>query len=436
VDFGAQLARTTAAFRERELGHRNVFLDPFRQFTKSPDTFNPLDFIDRNSDTAIDDCRALAESQVVRSGQEREPHFPDSAETWIGGSIGAVVRYGDSDDRSLQTARELVTDPRKIDVMKQLLCESDAWGGMLSRLGFQLTHFKDRELASTLTTTNRYLRYLDTPAVAESTGKSSFNPSELPRGKMTIYLILPLEHARTQSPLLRMWISAMLSAVVRGGLQEHNKVHFVLDEAASLGHLCQLDDALERYRAYGVRLMFFYQSLGQLKKCFPEGQDQTLLSNVTQVFFSVNELHTAEYVSGRLGEETIVVNSGGMSRGDSFQRSDNGQGSYTQSRNWSDNWQQHSRKLLKPEEVMSLSDRTAITFAQGVPPICTTLRRYYEDEPKWAGWQSAICTLGLSLCVFIFCGVIALAIATAPPVQPRHHSRPAVLTSHHPVKKR
>ena len=54
---------------------------------------------------------------------------------------------------------------------------------------------------------------------------------------MTVYLVLPPEHARAQSPLLRMWISTTLRAVLRGGLQERNRVHFVLDEAASLGHL-------------------------------------------------------------------------------------------------------------------------------------------------------------------------------------------------------
>jgi type IV secretion system protein VirD4 len=49
---------------------------------------------------------------------------------------------------------------------------------------------------------------------------------------------------------------------LRGGLQERNRVHFVLDEASSLGQMEQLDDAVDKYRGYGVRLMFFYQSLG------------------------------------------------------------------------------------------------------------------------------------------------------------------------------
>ena len=92
-----------------------------------------------------------------------------------------------------------------------------------------------------------------------------------------------------------MWIGTLLRGVLRGGLQEQSLVHFLIDEAATLGHLEQLDDAVDKYRGYGVCLTFIYQSLGQLKKCFPDGQDQTLLSNVTQVFFGVNDPQTADF---------------------------------------------------------------------------------------------------------------------------------------------
>jgi type IV secretion system protein VirD4 len=388
VDFKGELAAATMK-RRRRMGHRVVLLDPYRMQTKSPDTLNPLDFIDKNSPHghAIDEIRDLAESQVLRTGQEKEPHWNDAAEGWIAAMTAAVVQYGDADDRSLQTVRGLLSDPQKMEMAIKLLCGSDAWQGMLARMGHQLTHFKDKELGSTLTTVNRHLRYLDTLAVAASTKSSSFNPSDLfSRKKMTVYLILPPEHARAQSPLLRMWISSMLRAVVRGGLQERKLVHFVLDEAATLGHLEQLDDAVDKYRGYGCRLMFFYQSLGQLKKCFPEGQDENLLANVTQVFFGVNTSETAERISARLGEQTIVVDSGGRSRGTSQQHSVRDYGSNSTSSNSNSNWQQHARKLLKPEEVMALSPRTAITFAPGVPPIRTQLIRYYEGRPD-SIWQ-------------------------------------------------
>jgi type IV secretion system protein VirD4 len=385
VDFKGENALLTMKQRRR-MGHRVVLLDPYKMVTDQPDTFNPLDFIDKRSPHVIDEIRDLAESLVIRNPAEKEPHWADSAETWISAAMAAVVEYGDADDRSLQTVRDLLSaGPDKLQLMIKLLCESEACQGMVSRLGYQLTNFKEKELASTLTTVNRYLRNLDTPAIAASTKTSTFDPSDLLKGEMTLFLVLPPDHARTQSPLLRTWISTLLRAVVRGGLQERTRVHFLLDEAASLGHLESLDDAVDKYRGYGVRLTFIYQSLGQLKKCFPEGQDTTLLSNVTQVFFGVNEPQTAEYVSNRLGEATIIVKSGGVSRGTSQQYSNrDSSGSYSTSQNGNDNWQQQGRKLLRPEEVMALPPRMAITFVAGMPPIRTWLIRHYEERPSSA----------------------------------------------------
>jgi type IV secretion system protein VirD4 len=379
VDFKGELFQKTAEHRRRKFGHRIVVLDPYKVVSAQPDTFNPMEFIERESPSAIDQCRDLAEAIVVRTGQEREPHWADSAEAWIGALIALVVQYGEFGDRSLQTVRKLLTNPTKLEMAIKLMCASDAWGGMLARMGGQLTQYKDRELSSTLTTTNRFLRFLDTLAVADTTQKSSFNPADLLGGKMTCYLVLPPEHMRAQSPLLRSWIGSLLRAVVRGGLQEYRHVHFVLDEAASLGHMQALEDAVDKYRGYGVRLQFYFQSLGQLRKCFPEGQDQTLLSNVSQVFFGVNDVQTAEYVSSRLGDSTIVVNSGGTSSGTSQQTNGKGESSTSKTTNESSNWSQLGRRLLKPEEVLGLSQRIAITFTPGVPPIWTTLIRYYEE---------------------------------------------------------
>jgi type IV secretion system protein VirD4 len=99
---------------------------------------------------------------------------------------------------------------------------------------------------------------------------------------------------------------------------------------------------------------------------------------VTQVFFGVNDQQTAEYVSNRLGDATIIVESGGT--GTSVSRSPNPQGgtSCSHSSSTNNNWQQLGRKLLRPEEVTGLNGRAAITFTPGVPPIYTWLVRYYE----------------------------------------------------------
>jgi type IV secretion system protein VirD4 len=213
-----------------------------------------------------------------------------------------------------------------------------------------------------------------------------------------------------------------------------SKVHFILDEAASLGHLESLDDAVDKYRGYGIRLQFFYQSIGQLAKCWPDGQDQTLLSNVTQVFFGVNDQQTAEYVSARLGEETIVVNSGGSGTSTSRQKSRKGESSTTYSSNRNANWQQQARKLLKPEEVAALPADVAITFTPGIPPLWTKLIRYFDEpklghSPAWFArcWSR---TTVLVRCVFLLLVAILFAIG-ATGIANDHRSGPQFETSNH-----
>jgi type IV secretion system protein VirD4 len=169
-------------------------------------------------------------------------------------------------------------------------------------------------------------------------------------------------------------------------------VRFALDEVAAFGQAPQaLKDAVALGRGYGLETCWILQGLGQLKTLLPEDGGQTLLANTAQVFFGVNDQETAEYISKRLGEATIVVESGGTGTSRSWQSS-GGKESTTCSRNTNSNWQQVGRSLLKIDEVLSLSPREAISFVPGMRPIRTQLLRYYEEKltrKKWFGEGAA-----------------------------------------------
>src|SRR3972149_1734195 len=48
TDLKGDLAKLTARHRERTFGHHVVLMDPYRVVTKSPDSFNALDFVDKD----------------------------------------------------------------------------------------------------------------------------------------------------------------------------------------------------------------------------------------------------------------------------------------------------------------------------------------------------------------------------------------------------
>lgn len=198
--------------------------------------------------------------------------------------------------------------------------------------------------------------------------------------------------------------------------------HFILDEAGALQRMPALDDAVDKYRAYGVRLQFYYQSFGQLKICWPDDQGQTLLSNTTKVFFGCNDYQTAEFISKSLGNETIVVDSGGTNSGWSRNHGSSRGSGYSESSGSSysggssSNWQQQSRELLKPDEIIALDPRIAITLTPGVRPLWTRLIRYYEEKTlfKRRGWltrlAAAAWTLLISAALLFLAAAMALAL--------------------------
>jgi type IV secretion system protein VirD4 len=372
-----ELARITAEGR-RKMGRKVYIIDPYHCVTKTPATLNPVEFIDKNSPYALDDSREIAAEIVERKEEKGDGvHFLDNAEAAIASVTAMVAEFAEADQKSLQTVCDIVSNPHRWEKAIEVMTTSDAQQGMLARMGGNLMHLKDRELASTMTTIARFLRFLATPAIAASTSTSSFDPKEILDGNTDVYCVLPSDRVATLSPLLRLWTGTFLRTALRA--KGKNRIHFVCDEAgSSLGKMDQLLTALTVGRSAGIRLQLYYQDLGQLQKCWPDGGDQTLLANCSTLWFGTNEQKTAEYLSARLGDETIIVTSGGTSSSVSRSPSQQGGGNCSYSTSTNDNWQQLGRRLLKPEEVIGLDPRLALAFTPGVPPICTQLVRYYE----------------------------------------------------------
>jgi type IV secretion system protein VirD4 len=212
MDFKGELARICG--RSRERFGRCVYLDPFHMFTRMPDCFNPLDSIE-----SLSDCRDLGEELVVRTGEEREPHFLDSASMWLSGMIAlSVAELGD--DRNLQAVKRILSSQdltcRAIELMKR----SQAWNGILGVMAGGLENYIDREKGSVLTTCGRMLSWLDDPAILASTIRSTFDPMDLKRrGEVvSVFLICPPHKRKALAGWLRMNVGSMTRACMKGGL--------------------------------------------------------------------------------------------------------------------------------------------------------------------------------------------------------------------------
>ena len=179
-------------------------------------------------------------------------------------------------------------------------------------MGGRMQGWTGEERSGIISNMARHLSFLRTPAIADVTRTSSFRP-RFKAKKQTAYIVCPPEFIRAMSGWIRLMIWALFTSVVKEGLGEGRLVHAVLDEAASLqANFGVIEDAVDKYRGYGLRSQFYYQSYGQLKKCWPKDEGQTLMSNTSQDFPGrLPRLQTANLVSSMLGKSTIIVESGG-----------------------------------------------------------------------------------------------------------------------------
>jgi type IV secretion system protein VirD4 len=330
-----------------------------------------------------EESKAVAADIITEDPLEHDKHWPRAAKTNQAAMNAFVAEVGGEKDRSLNTAIEMGMNRELREKALRWMQTSGRQGGLLARMADEASHAQGDELASVLTTQSDHVSCFNTPAVAESLSSSTFDPRVLKAEKAVAFYVVPPTHLKTERGLLRHCLGGTIRALMKDGLGGR-VVHGVIDEAAAIGQMDAIDQALSVGRGYSLRIQLYFQSMAQMEVCYPHGQHLTVLAQCAQVYFGVKDVATATHVEKTLGPRTVVVESGGTNEQWSRQKPhiETTQHSGSTSRSWTtnDNWNQQQRPLMFANEVMMLPRRTAITVTPGCPPIMTTLVPYYEDS--------------------------------------------------------
>lgn len=361
-------------------GQRILRLAPFNGGT---DTLNPLDTIPRESPMLVDSARALAEAIVVRQGSEPDPHWNEKGVQVITAILVLVLTRFEGEERSLTSVQEIASDPELLASAAERLREM---GGMLARLGSQLKGLFDRKYVSgsregdsVLSTVIRHLSFLDSELVAKSVARSTFDPASLLKGGTTLFLQIPPTQLEAQRGLLRCWISTLVRVIGAAGDERCGEVLLLIDEASAVGSLSALEEALVRGRSAGVRMLLAYQSDSQVKTAFKDKPTLLYDNCATQVFLGAGSIETAERISKSLGEWTQTLEGYGENSSRSWNEWGNSGQGVQNNRGTSLNYSVNGRPLLRPEEILTLSDDYLIAFQRAMPPILARRIRYYEE---------------------------------------------------------
>ena len=132
-------------------------------------------------------------------------------------------------------------------------------------------------------------------------------------------------------------------------------VHFIMDEFANVALPDQFDKTVSTIRSSGISVSIILQNMAQLKALFEKEWESIVGNCDTFLYLGGNEQSTHEYVSKRLGKETIDLDTYSRSRG--------------RSGSFSTNRQLAGRELMTPEEVQNLDNEYALLFIRGERPI-------------------------------------------------------------------
>ena len=256
----------------REMGQKVVLLDPFKivgKVTGERGRFNPLDFLSPDSPTLIEDTEMIATTLVSTAGTaHHDPFWP-----YMGGQLIMLLMLYQLKKRpprewTLSVTRDLLArSPESfVEFGKQLLEDSAA---ELRRLAGIAMNPAESTFGGYWAFSHMQTACFKGDSVSECIDTSSFSLSELVNGDpLSIYIVIPPEKLEAYSNLLKVWVAVMMAALTHRRSKPEHPTLFVLDEAAQLGAMPQLRQAITLLRVYGVRVWSFWQDLSQLQVGF------------------------------------------------------------------------------------------------------------------------------------------------------------------------
>ncbi len=297
--------------RRAQLGQPVHVLDPMDVVSGSTARLNPMDLLDPTSDSFVDDVAMLAEILTARMAEyeTRNAYWVGRAREMLIGLIAHVAVDEPAGKRNLARVRELAADmaAAPAEFAKRLKGSDHS---MARHVSASLRLVAPETLGGILSFVQEAIDFLRGPRVSAAVSNSTIDLASITAGApQSIYVVIPPHMLEAQSSLLRLWIGVLLAAVMRRKRRPEKSTLFILDEAAQLGPLPQLRQAITLLRGYGLQTWSFWQDVSQLKYLYPADW-ATMVNNcrVVQMFGAVNLAAArtmSELVGGFSGENLL-----------------------------------------------------------------------------------------------------------------------------------
>ena len=230
----------------------------------------------------------------------------------------------------------------------------------------------DRTRSSVYTTAETVLAPFALPTPL---GGAAFEPSQLLGGSHTLYLCAPAHDQRRLrgffTALTNQVLSHAFSVATKSGRPLRPPLLVVLDEAAHIAPLPELDGLAATCASHGIQLVTVWQDLAQVRARYGARAPTVLNNHRAKLFLpGIADPDTLDYASHLIGDEEVTL--------PSITRDQRGSHSTTSSRT--------ARRLLPPSELRCLQRGQAVLVYGTLPPARLRLRPW--SPPSETGQKS------------------------------------------------
>jgi type IV secretion system protein VirD4 len=364
LDPSCQVGPMTARMR-RSMDQKVVMIGP------GLDGFNVLDAIDPRDPLAETHVQAMIEHVA---GETRASQAGENAMFKVRGKELLTCLLADllwnsdipAEQKTLREFRQRVRTPEK--KMRGLLADihAESKSQLARELAGSLMDVVSETFSGIYSNAVADTQWLSIKAYADMLSGGSFRSAELARGKLTVFVQIPMDALRATPETARVVIGALLSAVYRAEGSLQGRVLFLLDEVNFLGRMKVLEDARDAGRKYGITLVAMWQSLGQLTETWGRDSKTSWFNACSwRLFAVVDDETTATEISKTAGRYTVLARTEGTSSG-----MQSGLSSGSRSRGTNEGLSEQARDLIPPDEVRTrLRADEAIVFRRGAPPL-------------------------------------------------------------------
>ena len=298
---------------------------PDDEFGDDKRSFNPLSLV-RDGAAGFRDLMMISDGLVLTTGQEKDPHWNESALSIIAGCLAFMLEDPETPEPHLGLLPEMLRylrlpstrgddklPPSIRDDLTDAMMAMTGYGQLASETAALIARDTD-EVVSLFSTTLRHIRFLRdnqiTAVMGPASGRPPLDLAKLRDGSLTLYLVMDpgslVLHSRFMRLFVRMALSVMMRTTFTDGKSENSHCLFVLDEFFSLGRIEDIQKAAGLMPGYNVHLWPILQDWGQLVDLYGQQGAQTFLANADVVsVFGVSDQTTLHEISSWIGEFTV-----------------------------------------------------------------------------------------------------------------------------------